>query len=166
MANIIPSGYAGFDTLISIANIPIKKPTIYFPVFVCAAVTGSVAINTAPKAKPPKIKCKCAGNNINSLTPQRLNNKLIIYPPIKTDSIVFHEPIPVKIKIAAPINIAIVEVSPTEPGIVPLKKELIKLISTGILAAKSAKGVAPEKPSITVPLSVFTQTLSPDIKEG
>ena len=27
--------------------------------------------------------------------------------------------IPVKIKIAAPINIAIMEVSPTEPGIVP-----------------------------------------------
>ena len=79
-----------------------------------------------------------------------MNNKLIIYPPIKTDSIVLHEPIPVKIKIAAPINIAIVEVSPTEPAIVPLKKELIKLISTGMSAAKSANGVAPENPSTVI----------------
>ena len=95
-----------------------------------------------------------------------MNNKLIIYPPINTDSIVLHEPIPVKSKITAPSNIAKVEVSPIEPGIFPRKKLPTKLMSTGMLEAKSANGVAPEKPSTTVPLSVFIQTLSPDIKEG
>ena len=35
---------------------PKMKPYIHFPLSVCADVTGSVAMNTAPKAKPPMIK--------------------------------------------------------------------------------------------------------------
>ena len=53
IANIIPSGYAGFTTRINTAITPINIPYIHFPLFVCAAVTGSVAIKTAPNINPP-----------------------------------------------------------------------------------------------------------------
>ena len=47
IANIIPSGYAKLNTLINTAKIPIRNPTIIFPLLVDDAVTGSVAIKTA-----------------------------------------------------------------------------------------------------------------------
>ena len=53
MANIIPSGKAGFMTLMSITRIPIENPYTHLPILVLAADTGSVAINTNPKAKLP-----------------------------------------------------------------------------------------------------------------
>ena len=42
-------------------------------------------------------------------------------PPAKTESIVRHEAMPVKSRIAAPMRIASVEVSPTQPGMKPRK---------------------------------------------
>ena len=51
--------------------------------------------------------------------PKRLKVSPIRAPPIKTESIILHEPIPVISKKAAPSNIAIEEVSPILPGIIP-----------------------------------------------
>ncbi len=45
--------------------------------------------------------------------------KPIKSPPTTLEIIIFQLPIPVAIKITAPINIASVEVSPIEPGITP-----------------------------------------------
>ena len=55
-----------------------------------------------------------------------LNIYAIRRPPINIEKIILTEPIPVKIRIAAPIKIAITDVSPTEPGTNPIK-ELYKL---------------------------------------
>ena len=50
IASIMPSGNAGLSTLIRITMIPIINPYTHLPVFVCDPETGSVAINTKPKA--------------------------------------------------------------------------------------------------------------------
>ena len=68
--SIMPSGYAGFTTRIITASAPVIRPTIYLPLLVCAEVTGSVAMKTAPKAKPPTIRCHQAGY---SVTPSAWN---------------------------------------------------------------------------------------------
>lgn len=53
-ASMAPSGYPVLNTRIKIANTPTKNPNIYFPVLVLDPVTGSVAMNTAANANPPK----------------------------------------------------------------------------------------------------------------
>lgn len=50
----------------------------------------------------------------------------IARPPIKTNDIVRHEATPVKSRIAAPIRIASVEVSPTQPGMNPRKASAVE----------------------------------------
>ena len=44
----------------------------------------------------------------------------MINPPAKKDKMILRDPTPVKIRIAAPKRHAIVEVSPIEPGIIPI----------------------------------------------
>ena len=68
--------------------------------------------------------------------------------------------IPVKRRIAAPIKIANVEVSPIEPGIRPKKESKVEIFSpkiftnvrsplAAVYVATCPNGVAPEKPSTT-----------------
>ena len=57
MASIIPSGKPGFITRMMTASAPMMMPYIHFPVSVRAEVTGSVAMNTAPKQNPPMMMC-------------------------------------------------------------------------------------------------------------
>ena len=52
-----------------------------------------------------------------TFAPHKLKRNPIIYPPAKTEIIVLQDAIPVNNKIAAPIKIATVDVSPTEPEI-------------------------------------------------
>ncbi len=52
-------------------------------------------------------------------------------PPINTELMMRQLPIPVYNKIAAPIKQARVDVSPTDPGIIPMKDSVI----SGILLA-------------------------------
>ena len=58
----MPSGKAGLTTRISTVMKPIKMPKIHRPTLVCAALTGSVAMYTVPKAKPPRVKCQYQGS--------------------------------------------------------------------------------------------------------
>ncbi len=97
---------------------------------------------------------------------------------------VFQLPTPVAIRISAPRRMAKVDTSPTDPGMNPKN---ISLMESGLpvipwkvnspklpasVVAICPNGVAPEYPSITVPLpipkvsAVRTHTWSPDILEG
>ena len=89
---------------------------MYLPVSVRADVTGSVAINTAPKQNPPKIRCSYHSIEV---IPKDLKRSDITIPPKKTLNIVFQLAIPVHKNIIAPIAIAITLVSPIEPGMNP-----------------------------------------------
>ena len=93
-----------------------------FPVFVDVAVTGSVAIYTNPNLNPPNTIC-CKGFYwIYAFKPRRLKISPITTPPTKNEDIILQLPIPVEINIIAPIKIAIADVSPIEPGIVPISE--------------------------------------------
>ncbi len=54
--------------------------------------------------------------------PIKLNVNAIMVIPTSMLSIILQEPIPVAIKIKAPINIAKVDVSPIDPGINPMNE--------------------------------------------
>ena len=85
-----------------------------------AEVTGSVAINTAPKAKPPSTRCIYQGILATAVSgPNWLNKNAVNAPPTNTDNIVFQLATRVTRRITAPIRIANVETSPTEPGMKP-----------------------------------------------
>ena len=96
---------------------------MYFPFSVLADVTGSVAIKTAPKQNPPRMRCSYHGI---AVIPKELNNSPMMLPPTKTLSMVFQLAIPVHNNIMAPIPIAITLVSPIEPGINPSIISLIE----------------------------------------
>ncbi len=83
--------------------------------------------------------------------------------PAITLVIIFQLPIPVYMRSAAPRSMAIVDVSPTEPGIVPRNISIKEGISPPSCAL--ASGVAPEKPSTKLsPLrNPAIHTLSPDM---
>lgn len=75
-------------------------------------------MKTVPNAKPPTTKCHQGGIwNIAlfELPAKALNTKAMATPPITVPVIIRHEPMPVAIKIAAPIRHASVLVSPIEP---------------------------------------------------
>ena len=95
MANIIPSGKAGFMTLMSITKIPIENPYTHLPILVLAADTGSVAINTNPKAKLPIVKCQYQGiANIGLVSePIKLRALLITIIPAKVPKIILQDAI-------------------------------------------------------------------------
>ena len=116
MASIIPSGYPGLKRRMIIAIKPIKKPYIHFPISVRADVTGSVAINTAPKAKPPKKRCSYHARGDK---PSDWNKAAVKPPPRKTLNMVFQLATPHHRRIMAPTPIAITDVSPILPGIRP-----------------------------------------------
>ncbi len=69
------------------------------------------------------------------------------YPPAKTGIIIRRLAIPVIINIAAPSRIAIMLVSPTEPGINPIKLVIISGMASVLPDAANDNGVAPENAS-------------------
>ena len=95
MANIIPSGKAGFMTLMSITKIPIENPYTHLPILVLAADTGSVAIKTNPKAKLPIVRCYHHGTvNIRVVSdPTKFRKLLIRIMPIRVASMILQEAI-------------------------------------------------------------------------
>ena len=90
MDSIMPSAKAGLITLISTTITPTSPPNIQRPVSVLAAVTGSVAMKTIPKAKPPMVRCQNQGTeNIGLLSlPIRLNSVEVRTIPAKTPSMI------------------------------------------------------------------------------
>src|SRR5690554_5634785 len=123
------------------------------------AETGSVAINTIPKAKPPKTKCHQNGiANIGLVSePMLLNSKLVAIIPTITPAIIRHEAIRVHNNKAAPIKIAKVDTSPILPCRLPKKAsaQVMVLPQASTMASRppvAAKpsGVAPLKPSTAV----------------
>ncbi len=95
---------------------------MYLPVFEWAADTGSVAMNTRPKAQPPATMCHQKGTLSNRLVsePTALSNKAAAIEPSTPLTMMRQDPTCVTIKIKAPIKQANAEVSPIEPGIVPM----------------------------------------------
>ena len=152
---------------------PIRKPYTNLPFSVREEVTGSVAINTAPKQKPPKHKCSNQGILAIAVSgPMVLKIHPITAPPTNTDNIVFQLATPDHNRITAPIAMAITLVSPIEPGIRPVtisqEKAGYAIASVAVEACPSA--VAAVRPSTLLPkpkmLSLDTHTVSPDILVG
>ena len=85
-------------------------------------------------------------------------------PPAKTLTIIFQLPIPVAISMAAPISIARVDVSPMDPGIVPINISMNEGILVVSPAAQRARGVAPENPSTTC--CPFVKSFDPYLVAG
>ena len=85
----MPSGNAGLTTRINTVIPPTNAPYTQRPVFVIAALTGSVAIYTMPKAKPPTVKCQYQGKaNIWFVSlPTTLNNNEVATIPANTPPI-------------------------------------------------------------------------------
>ena len=150
---------------------PIRNPKIYLPLSVRAEVTGSVAINTAPKQKPPRTRCSYQGICAIVLfsMPIALNTQAMNAPPTNTEIIVFQLATPVHKRITAPIRIAITLVSPIEPGIRPVTISMLNSGTVPVVAA-NPRGVATVSPSTACPIpkivSPDTQTASPDILVG
>ena len=94
---------------------------MYLPVSVRAEVTGSVAMNTAPKQKPPSTRCSYHGMLAIAVSgPMVLNTQPMNAPPTNTENIVFQLAMPVHSSRMAPRAMAMTLVSPMEPGIRPV----------------------------------------------
>ena len=122
MANITPSGYAGLITRIITVNSPIKNPYTHFDVLRSGADTGSVAINTAPKANEPMHKCQMGDNSKKAMVVSvatQLNMAAMVTVPRMQPIIIRQLPTPVPIRMAAPTIQANTDVSPMLPGISP-----------------------------------------------
>src|SRR5690554_672871 len=117
MASMMPSGNAGLTTRISTVITPIRAPNTSLPVLVMAADTGSVAINTIPKAKPPRVRCQYQGMaNMALLSlPTALNTADMATMPRNTPSMMRQLAMRVSSRMAAPMAMATSEVSPMEP---------------------------------------------------
>ena len=61
IASMMPSGNAMLTTRMTTVIAPIRKPKTQRPGLVTQALTGSVAMNTIPKAKPPSTRCQYQG---------------------------------------------------------------------------------------------------------
>ena len=140
---------------------------MYLPFSVRALVTGSVAMKTAPKQKPPSIICSYHEMGV---MPAYLNSEAVMIPPANTLTIVFQLAIFVTNRIIAPIAIAITLVSPMLPGISPIiesESEAVgvfpKLTCANGVAAEYASGNLLPSPKI---VSLAIQTASPDIFDG
>ena len=83
---MMPSGYAGLSTRMTTVRAPMRKPKIHRPASVIAAETGSVAMNTMPKAKPPSTRCQYHGIPIIGLSEpsSALSRRLVATIPRKT----------------------------------------------------------------------------------
>ncbi len=79
------------------------------------AVTGSVAMNTVPKAQLPSTMCHQKGMAKKGLVfePMALKSRAIATVPIVTPAMIRHEPTPVTMRITAPMRHASAEVSPS-----------------------------------------------------
>ena len=71
-------------------------------------------------------------------------------PPTTDENMIFQLATPVQMRIAAPMRIAMAEVSPTEPGIVPMNMSM-KSVPAAMRPSGVgwASGVAPDTPSIS-----------------
>ena len=97
---------------------PISSPNIQRPVLVWQALTGSVAMKTMPKAKPPSTRCQYQGiANIGLVSlPMALNSSVVATMPTNTPAMMRHDAMPrVDQDQATPSRQASVEVSPIEP---------------------------------------------------
>ena len=94
---MVHSGMVGFAIRIITNNIPIKNPYNQRPLFVHAEVTGSVARNTMPNAKPPRTRCQYHGMlNIGLLSlPMILNIMEVRNTPINPPAMIRQDAIPV-----------------------------------------------------------------------
>ena len=119
----MPSGNAGFMTLISTTIIPINMPYIHLPGLVCDPVTGSTAIKARPKAYPPITICQIKVTlNIGLVSdPIELNNMEVVKVPINTPITILQEATLVHKRNRSPNKINKVEVSPADPGILQTK---------------------------------------------
>src|SRR5690606_10960146 len=61
IASMMPSGKAGLTTRINTVIAPMMIPNTHLPVLVIDADTGSVAMYTRPKARPPMVRCQYQG---------------------------------------------------------------------------------------------------------
>ena len=104
-------------------------------------------MNHAPSISPPPHRCAviyCASKNPTAgfwkcpKIPIKITNVTIYVPGIRRSII------PIKIKKIAPMIIAITEVSPIVPGIVPIS---MSIELTAFPDFRSASGVAPVTPS-------------------
>ena len=81
------------------------------------------AMNTVPNAKPPTTRCQSgfiSNVRFDSL-PMAKRSVDRLTAPMTTLSMIFQDPTPVTIRIAAPIRQASVDVSPIDPCMVPRK---------------------------------------------
>ena len=95
--------------------------------------TGSVAINTAPKAKDPINRCQMGVTSKKGIVDSvatKLNKPAIKTAPKTQDNMVRQLPTPVPIRIAAPTKQNNTEVSPILPGINPMKQSTKKIQRT------------------------------------
>ena len=78
-------------------------------------------MKTVPNANPPRHKCHSIGiANIGLvLLPIELNRNTVATAPTTTLIMIRQEPVPVKIRMNAPIKAHKTEVSPIDPGIIP-----------------------------------------------
>ncbi len=81
----------------------------------------------------------------------RLNKKPITRPPARNDAMMRQLPMPVQMRIAAPIKQANPDVSPTEPGIKPKKQLLRENIppsaNMDMVAALASEAAVPTVPA-------------------
>ena len=96
---------------------PTMNPYIHLPVSVLADVTGSVAMKTAPKQKPPRMSC--SHHSIDE-APVAWKMAPMTDPPTNTLSMVFQLAMPVQSRMTAPMAMAMTEVSPMQPGMNPV----------------------------------------------
>lgn len=108
------------------------------PLLVNELDTGSVAMNTKPKAKPPSTKCHWKViENIGLVSePIVLNKVAHKNAPIRTPAITLHDAMPVTKIIKAPTAIINVEPSPIQPGMFP-KNASIQVIALPAVSTKA-----------------------------
>ena len=94
---------------------------MHLPVLVPEPETGSVAIKTRPKAKLPITACQYHGtSNIGFVSEPTIFSRLdIVIIPMNVQRIILQDATLVANKIIKPMHIAIIDVSPIEPGIFP-----------------------------------------------
>ena len=121
-------------------------------------VTGSVAMKTAAKAKPPS-KSWSTGQMYEAGyvgVAKVFTSQPVARPPAKTERIMRHDAMPVARSRIAPRRMQSVEVSPNEPGIRPrnachvsiMEPSMpLRIISGPVCPTISPSGVAPENAS-------------------
>src|SRR5210317_1591661 len=130
-----------------------------------APETGSVAMKTSPKAKPPRTRCQRGpSSNIGlELLPTITKSVDKHTAPISPESMMRQDPIPERTRTAAPKRQARADVSPIDPVMAPTKASYQLVAAVTACSPPSAawlRAVAPLTPSTAV------QTMLPEICAG